>query len=664
MANQDEVVSELVAKFRVDKTTLEEAAHDVSGFQERVENLNKEAARVHLEKLKASQDTSKDAYLKNLSEVELLVRAHYEKLKQIHKDSADQILKIQTDLTNDLKLIEANRAAVLTPNTPQNNEASGTPNLLQQLMGRAGSLAPLLSTLGIPMLIGGTAMLTATNLAKEFMKYQGQVLAMDRIGVDLSASAGQFGTGFGYSASKGLESLGHELAMDPKTLAQTTSMLTPMFGLSGYSGGTQAVGMTKDIVGLSKRYGTSESDVAGIMGMYRKLDDVPVEQLAEKFNSLANAAYSASRPVAAFAKDVMQLTQLNAEYGGNLQSNIGLISLFSRELQNGVLTVQDLSRMQFGFANKDPGTQAWVANQLLSRGLIHGSAAQKLSGLSPYSMAFQARAMYEDTSQGGQADREQMMRGIAALSEQEAERFSSSGRSPRDREVMAHALNQQFASQFGGVQAGTIKGTDALIEAMEGHKEASKGMLQAAHATENAQSAIEEGIKSITENVTIQKRISESIEETGQNIYRSMDRMARPEYYAPGNPGYMAETAEKAIKLRGLAGSYFHDEDAMSGVGNSRSAKAQFGSFSRMIDMLARDPTQFFEAGQQGGIPPDELAKFKDANWINSEYRRLSKMAVGIALPPPVTISVENKTPSGLEIKGRSRPAASTPLDE
>lgn len=655
MADQEEIISELVAKFKVDKPTLEEAARDVSGFQERVQTLNKEASRVHLEGLKASQDTSKEAYLKNLSDVELLVKAHYERLKQIHKDNADQILKIQNDLTNDLKIIQATRNAVLTPSTPENREALGQVDPLKGIMGSLGSLAPLLSTLGVPMLIGGTSMITIQNLIKEFTHYQGQVMATNRLGYDLSAGAGQFGTGFGFAASKGLEELGHTLALDPKSLAQTAAMLTPIMGLSGAEGGVSAVNLTRDVTGLSKRYGTSESDVAGVMGMYRRLEDTPVEGLSDKFNALANAALSASRPVNAFAKDVMQLTQLNSAYGGNLEANIGLISLFSRELQNGIVTVQDLSRMQFGFANKDPGTQAWVANQLLSRGLIGGQAAAQLRGLSPVSMAYQIRDMYETPGPMHDA----ISKGIADLSEQQADRFTGSARSPRDREVMAKAIQHQLINQFAGVEGQTEKATDLMIQAMQGHKEASKGMLEAATTTKSAQQAVEEGIKSITDNITIQRSIAEGIQATGENIYRTLDRWVRPEIYAPGGAGYMAETAEKAAKIRGLSSAFFHDPDAVAGFGNQ---KSQFSSFAKLLEIMSYDSGQFFEASQMAGMSAEEMARFHDEKWIKQEYARLSKNAVGVALPVPYHIEISNKTPSAIDINVKgTRSPGSTP---
>lgn len=528
--NPEVLLNQVLTQYRFDRDAARTALGEQEAAQKDQLRLQSDLQKLSQEQLGASLDAQKQKRVQALQEIEEATKRHYGRLAEEEGISAERRREIATKLEKDLDEIRRQRGRLTGD---ESDDALGVGRITRAFQGLDNAMRTILPGIGLGFVTAGVGLSGfVANLNQAYER-------MHAIGIasrSIAAGVGGLGSGFVPALSQELQALQHQTGRTPDQLAMTASAFTPILP-GGEAGGTQAGVLTEQAMGLGKFYGVAENVVATTMVKLRQLDDVPTELLGDRFNDLASAARDAHRPVVDYIADVTALTEQTRRYGIGLTDNMRLVSLFSRELQDGVVSIQDLTKLQIGFAQAGEGERAFAMNQILQRGLVSGDLAGRMQAVSGNAVALQR--LGQRIIQTGGPEAEQLNRAVHLLAEQMGQEMGRGQPSAVQAELVPY-IEDKLREQFGVLSNPSIQAAESLKEAALGHKQASKGLMDAGEKVGSAAEAVERGMGLIRDTMTPGQKAKQWWNERWENIWLGVSTAAK----GTVNPSAAGETID------------------------------------------------------------------------------------------------------------------------
>ncbi len=506
MADEQELTLQtLVTKFKFDRDSARATLDDQAAAQREQSQLADDLRDLERQKLNIGLEAARQKKLQDLQETEEQLKRHYARLYEEHGVGNERRLELERKFQADMANIQRQRAMaeggapeVDSEGRPMDNLGVG--RITGALHKLDGAMKNILPGIGLGFL---SAALTVGGLVANLNAAFDRMRQIDSASRSIAAGAGQYGTGFMPALSVEIQDIQRHTGRKPEDIARTASIFTPIMGAGG-SGGAQAGDLAREAIGLGSYYGISENTVAQTMVKLRQLDDIPTEKLGARFNDLAQAAMAAGRPVAEYSSDVVALTEQTKKYGIGLQDNMRLVSLFSRELQDGVVTIADLSRLKTGFASAGEGERAWAMTEMLQNNLVSGEVMRRMQAVANNPAALQMLGRRIIQEGGPQAD--ELNKGVHLLAQQRADAMF--GNLPEaQRNEMVPWVEEKLREMMGVLSNPSIEAAEKLKEAALLQKEASRGTMDANTAVVEANTAIKLGIDMLLQQLSPQDKL-------------------------------------------------------------------------------------------------------------------------------------------------------------
>jgi hypothetical protein len=488
---QEILLRTLVTKFSLDESSVREVLEQTRGAKDLEKSVIVEKEREIVSELAATAEIKKGAKLAELDALARNTTDYYDRQVALARDNAEKLKEIEEHRAEDMAKIRAR-----TEDVDGGGAGGGFFGGIASGLGRLDSaIKNILPGIGLGFIATG---LSAAGTAAEIKAATDRLREYDTAGRSLASASGHgFGSGFGEAATAGIQQM-HALStgvIDEKRAASILSIFTPITS-GGAGGGIQVGKLGTEAVGAGAAFGVNPEIVARTMVMLRRLDDVPIDKLGERFTELGNRAFQAGLPVVEYGDYVRTLTEQTKRYGIGLQDNMRLVDSFARELSTGIVTIQDLSRLQTSVGNVGPGNRAFAMQEMMRRGLVSGELLSKMQAAGDPAALEHLGLMI---SQGEEGDdlREQLMAGTAGVAKAWGEEFAPG--QGAGQELLRDRFTLEMARKLGITQEGqTLAAQRALIDAAEGTRtEISKGYMKGAEGFASLEDAVKDGLKGI-----------------------------------------------------------------------------------------------------------------------------------------------------------------------
>jgi hypothetical protein len=250
------------------------------------------------------------------------------------------------------------------------------------------------------------------------------------------------------------------------------------------------------------------------MTKFHILENIPAEQLSAKFNDVVAAAKSADIPAQTFVGWLTTAVDAGRLYNVSIDESKNMLLMFSRELREGTLTIQQLTAVQQTVAKSPEGFQAMIAGRVMEKGGPLADYLKSVGATTPLGQAAAIRALGEGaminpetrelyTPQSGPERTRLDALQLEAQKEYQAfikENAGKLGMGAADyigaTAKVAGLAGMRPESLYGGQEmikalgidfSGIVKSSDAMVKSAEMHRKAAEDNLRAAkEQSENA----------------------------------------------------------------------------------------------------------------------------------------------------------------------------------
>ena len=382
MAGEEEVVNRLVTRYEVDSTSVEESVREHQRQQQRMKEIS--AAERDLEKANfaASLDIQKEKEERHYEAMEGAIRQHYARRLEMVRAGGEEESRLLRQREEDLTRLESQRSEVNEKIEQDQRRFEGLKREGQQALGGIGmgNLLGLASTAG-----GIAATLQAIESIRESRATAGEVTAAAGLGPEAA-----------FPLAGTLRALGRTTGLGAQGVGRVARQFVPI-APGGEAGGQMIGQMTQQALYGGMATGVDPTAVAKLFTQMRMLENIPIEQLGEKFKGLVDVADRMGVPANDFIQWVTQATDQGRQHNISMEQSTNLVRLFTRELQEGSITIQQVMGVQTAAQRAPEGIQAMIGREIMRRG---GPLAETLraAGLTqPHQLATGFRAMAEGT---------------------------------------------------------------------------------------------------------------------------------------------------------------------------------------------------------------------------------------------------------------------------
>ena len=502
MADEQEILlRNLVTRFSLDEDSVRQVIEGVTQAKSLEKRVIVESEREVMSELAATAEIKKQKKMDELSAIEREVTAHYDRQVNAAQGNADQIKLIMERQAQDLARIKKREQEVAGVTDPDADPA-GVSKITTALGGLRNAVSSILPGIGLGFV---STALTAGVMAANIAQAVDRLRAMETAGRGIAFGAGMSG-GFAPGLSGSFQTFRQMTEGQFRDPEQISALLSTFSTIQEEPGTAGAGIMTQrglEAVGLGSAFGVNEQFVAKMMVQMRILDNIPSDQLAQKFTALGNKAFESGMTVADYGTKVLELTGMTKRYGMGVEDSERVVSSFARELQTGIVTIQDLARIQTGLANTGAGTRAFAMRQMLDRGLVSGDLQARLAEVADNPAALEHLGLMIEQNEFGDDMRAQMNQAGVGLARALGRESVPEGVTGQTRKLMEERATMMFAQQLGFTQSTqTLQAQRDLLGAAEGTREAiSKGALNADRYYTDSSDAIRTGFKSIEDSV-------------------------------------------------------------------------------------------------------------------------------------------------------------------
>lgn len=651
---QDILLRTLVTRFSLDPQSVQQVIDDTRSAKEREKQIIVEEERLIRQELTASAELKRNKELRELEETERSLQRHYDRRRELAHENLEELRRIEAAHIQDQMTLDQRRQALTGGDGEQPGGGGGFMGIAgaESALGRLrNAVTTILPGIGLGFLTGAASV---GFFVRELSQAADRMRVIDSLARGQMFAAGQFGTGFQPGFSEQLRAIRNE-TMRGRTVEQISdvaSIFTPILAGRGEEGAAQMGGLTRQAIGLGAAYGVNEKDVGRIMVAMRRIEEIPVAQLASRFNELGNRAFRAGMTVSEYAGHVQTLTENTKRYNIGFSENERIVDMFSRELQQGLVTIQDLVRLQTGMATAPPGQRAFWVQQALQRGFLPENLARELEPLAGNAAALEQRAreLYSDPTQ---PDAGRMISAGVALSIREFAREMAANEAP-DRQALMIRRHEETLARGAGLITGDLapQQVQAVLDAMAGMRGVSPGALKGAKGFADPSDAIDSGLSALRESVGWQEKIKLGIDNVHEDLLQVIKYFTNPDEFRAQTATGMAATFSNLVSL----GPNASEEQVESGV-------------AALMKYARRDPARFYEAMGTLGIEPARLSP-AEANLRNlgSAFtqgltgggRALIPTAGDVELERTIKLIVENR--AGIAVRLGEGGAANTPF--
>lgn len=514
MDENEVLMNKLVTRLEADESSIRETVEKVREGKKQETQAITDAEREIGLVLRAAQQQKAQALGDSLLVLEAQTRDYYDRQMRLHASGSEQLKQLEENLFADLVAIRKRSEEIGEVVDPTGTKEGGGVGgqfgrAKKEIQDLHQTAMPLLRSIGLQGLAVGASWGAAFALiTSESNQAIARLREMNTLGRSQAFAAGAGGTGFAPAFSGGLRAIRDmtEGMRSPEQIARLAAQFTPILG-SGAGGGADLARMSMQAIGMGASYGVSEDIVAKTMVMFRRLEDVPIEQLGNRFHGLAEAALRAGMTVSTYSQLVSEMSENTKRYGIGVDNNMRMVSLFARELQTGIVSIQDLQRLQTAGAGAPAGNRAFWLEQAFEMGLVGQDATAAMGNLTD-PIARQQRALRIQQGEYGTAAREQLRTGMmGAMTQWSQQAAGGRGLGEEDAKEMASYFYRSVADQAGFPVGETLRAGELMQQAGMNQKTASQGFLDAAGGFKTAAEAIKEGMKHITGQSSIQQRI-------------------------------------------------------------------------------------------------------------------------------------------------------------
>lgn len=595
-------------------------------------------------------EANRESALKNLDLVEDALRKHYENRRRMAQGNSEELLKIEAQAARDMARVATERRAVEAGEAPDGTHGPSAGGAVGQIlsMGRQ-----MLSAFGLPLFAG----LSLVGFMTEMSNALNRMRAMEAASTGIARGAGQFDMSYSRAVGAGLRALTLETGRPFNDLSRVAGMYAGILpGGDQLGAANTAADLTRQTVGLSTTYAVPEQTVAKIIRMFNALEHVPLDQAAQRFKDVADRALALGTPVEEFMQNLIGLTELNRRYGASVENNVGMLALFSHELHTGIITIQDLNRLQFGLARADEGTRAFYVGQALERGLIGGEAGDILSRVAanPAALEYVAAGMIEDKDNNRRAN--EIRKGVTLLARDIAETFATGADSPQVRDAVINKFTDQILMSMGFFGQDMPQNQRRMMEdTLLGERRPSRGPISAGTPPGTLEAAVTEGVKIMHDSQTWQTEVKTRLEMIYESIVMGFDKQLHPEFYKRGQPGYEAEVQYTAGQIQGLMRLSAGDTTRAESMRSMLETRAR-RDIEGFIDVLERMGYQVPMPDPQSVTRSSRGRSYIDPFAYDQAVKRAAMETID-----KIVIEVRDGTKNGTDIRvpsaGGSRPA-------
>jgi hypothetical protein len=482
MPDQNDEVSRLLYKFEVDEASVTESTEQAKQAQAKVNQAVEDMRRLEKENFEASLEVKRERQLKHFDDLEQSIQRHWSRRLEMVERGSDEEVRIMERRNADLERLERMRQEA--------EQSAAAPGVGGGIgggggggRGGAGIAGQLLGGIGWGSMMG---ILSVAGIAG-IMAQSVQMLREARTEARRVGEQAGRDPEFQYGLSESFQYLQRTFNISPQQAGRVAGEFVPI-APGGHEGGRAVGALTEQAVLMGRGLGMDPQTISRMMTQFRLLEGTALPELQNRIANLSNEARKAGIPAEEYISTLSQMVQQNRQYGTSIEESRQLMHLFSRELQQGTISVQEIIQAQHAAQRAPLGLQAMVGMQMLRQGGPVADMLRDLGAEDPYTAGMAIRTTLQGgmmTPEGefiGPSEQTGEQREMVATRRSQIERamydmVMQFGREAGgDNPLRQRALGIQMAQGMMGL-TGNITTIDDLIQAMTGERRGTRGQL-------------------------------------------------------------------------------------------------------------------------------------------------------------------------------------------
>lgn len=364
----------LMAKYAVDQESVQQTTRDVEQAERSVKQIREEMQSVERREFKAFQDLAREEQKTHFDEMERAIDAHWRRRLQMVRGNVDEERRILESHGADLMKLDQLRQQATQSSEHQEAARAGVTGEASAMSGGMPG-AGLLGSIGWGSMMG---MFSFAGMAGMVANSVEQLRSARTEAREVGEMA-QRDPEFSFGLASNMQMFKRETAgrFTPEQMGRFASEIAP-FAPGGFAGGQMVGGLTEQAAQLGVATGIDPQTLTRLMRQFHVLEGTALPDTINRVFELTKSAEAAGMPMKDFAALVSQMTEEGRRYNRTIPESTQLITQFSRELQEGTITVSQISQMQTAAARAPIGIHALLGEKFLSQG---GGVADFLRGI-------------------------------------------------------------------------------------------------------------------------------------------------------------------------------------------------------------------------------------------------------------------------------------------